>query len=104
MSTSTITTAGEPANAVPGGLLAERHLDLEPLGLEEVLLEFGGVGIGLGEQDQQPGRGWAPATASGSPVSVRSASSRCASAALAPSLICARTNFSCSTWWRLNSR
>src|SRR5581483_9310626 len=48
------TSRGE---CLSGDAVGRRHLDVEPLGLEEELLEFSGVDIGLGELDQQPGGG-----------------------------------------------
>ena len=50
------------------------------------------------------GAGSGAGSASGCPVSIRSASRRCASAAVAPPVICARTNLSCSTCCREYSR
>src|SRR5215471_14971991 len=39
----------------PGGFLAQGYFDFEALGLQEVLLQFGGVGVMLGKQDEEPG-------------------------------------------------
>ena len=41
---------------MPGGFAAQRHFHLEPFRLQEVLLKLSGVGVMLGEQDQQAGR------------------------------------------------
>ena len=95
---------GSRGEGLPGRVFGERHLDIKSLRLQEVLLEFRRERVGLGEQDEELGRRLARAGANVAPASVRSARRRCASAALAPSLIWALTNFSCSTCCRVYSR